>query len=114
MNTALGILLGAGTAAFAFVVFLFIRQRRDLAKLSEEYEKAKTEARDLRTRYSTIIDVEAEQTALRNKLDRAKRDQQQLDSENEQRCAKLNQEYEQALATYTALKREVSLLYARS
>ena len=110
MNTVLGILLGAGTAAVAFVVFLFLRQRRDHRKLSLDYEKAKAEARDLRTRYSTIIDVEAERTAVINKMDRTKRDQQQLDSEDEQRRAKLNQEYEQALATYNGLKKEVSLL----
>ncbi len=110
MNIGLAILLGAGTAAFGFVVFLFLRQRRDYRQLSQECEKAKTEARNLRTRYSTIMDVEAEQTAAKNKLDRAKLDQQQLDSENEQRRAKLNQEYEQALATYNSLKKEVSLL----
>ncbi len=110
MNTVVGILLGAGTAAFAFVVLLILRQRRDHTKLSQEYEKVRTEARDLRTRYSTIIDLEAELTAVKNKLDQTKRDQQQFDSENEQRRAKLNQEYEQALATYNALKKEISLL----
>ena len=65
MNIGLAILLGAGTAAFGFVVFLFLRQRRDYRQLSQECEKAKTEARDLRTRYSTIMDVEAEQTAAK-------------------------------------------------
>lgn len=68
------------------------------------------EARNLRTRYSGIIDFDAELAALRNKLEQAKREQREFDSENERRRAKLSGEYESALATYEELKKEISLL----
>ncbi|MGO9269780.1 MAG: DUF4041 domain-containing protein [Terriglobia bacterium] len=110
MNTLVGVLLGGGSAALAVMVLLVLRQRREHSRLSQEYEKARTEARELRERYSRIIDLEGELTAAKDKLDQTKRDRQRFDSENEERRAKLNQEYEQALATYNALKKEISLL----
>jgi len=68
------------------------------------------EARNLRRRYSGIIDFDAELTAVRNKLEQAKREQQEFDSEDERRRAKLNEEYERALTVYKDLKKEISLL----
>jgi hypothetical protein len=50
------------------------------------------EARELRTRYSGITDLDAEVGAARNRLEQAKRDQQYFDCENERRRAKLNEE----------------------
>jgi len=93
MNWLVIILLGSIILMLAFFALRFFQQ-----------------VRSLRTRYSAIIDLEAELTAVRNKLERTKQEQQEFDSENERRRAKLTQEFEQALATYKELKKEISLL----
>ena len=87
------ILLGLIIVTLAFFVWRFFK-----------------DARDLRTRYSGITDLEAELAALRKKIGQTKQEQKEFDSENQQRRAKLNQEYEQALTTYKELKKEISLL----
>ncbi len=114
MAQVVTILLGAIILALAYFAWRFFKEARDLqtrySKLIQEHERALTEARNLRTKYSGIIDLDSELTAVRNRLDQTKRERQEFDSENERRRVKLNQEYEQALATYRELKKEISLL----
>ncbi len=86
MNQLIAILLGTIILMLALFVVRFFQ-----------------EARKLRTRYSGVTDLEAKLTAVRDRLEQTK-------SENEQRRVKLNQEYEQALTTYKDLKKEISLL----
>ncbi len=114
MAQVVTILLGAVILALAYFAWRFFKDARDLrtrySKLTQEYEHALTDARNLRTRYSGIIDLEAELAAVRNRLEQAKREQREFDSEDERRRAKLNGEYEFALTTYKELKQELSLL----
>lgn len=87
------ILLGATILVLAYLTWRFFK-----------------DARDVRTRYSGIIDLEAELTAVRSRLEQTKRERQEFESESERRRVKIGQEYDQALATYRELKKEVSLL----
>lgn len=93
MNQLVTIFLGTTTLILGFFVWRFFQ-----------------ETRNLRTRYSGITDLEAELTAAKSQIEQTKRDQREYDSENERRRAHLSQEYEQALAKYKELKKEVSLL----
>lgn len=68
------------------------------------------EARSLRIRYSSIIDLDTESTIAKKRLDQAKREQQEFDSENERRRTKLDEEYKRALTKYQDLTNEISLL----
>src|SRR5437867_1452659 len=86
-------LLAAMTLTLAFFVWRFFQQ-----------------VRSLRKRYAGITDLEAEITGARDRLRQTKREQQDFDSENEQRRAKLSGEYEFALSVYKGLKNEISLL----
>ena len=64
----------------------------------------------LRKRYAGVISIQAELSAAKSKLEQARQTQQQFESENQQRRAKLIQESEQAQAKYVELKKEISLL----
>lgn len=114
MAQVVTILLGAIILGLAYLAWRFFKEARDVqtrySKLTHEHERALTEARNLRTRYSGIIDLEAEITAVANKLEQTKREQREFESESQTRRVKINQEYEQALATYKELKVEISLL----
>jgi hypothetical protein len=68
------------------------------------------EARNLRSRYADIIDHDAALTTVKKQLDQAKQDQQEFDSENARRRAKVDEEYKNALNTYEDLKKEIALL----
>ena len=69
-----------------------------------------TEAQDLRKRYSGVVDLEDERKALKTELEADKKEQQQFALDTGQRRLKLNGEYEQALATYKSLQKEIALL----
>jgi len=114
MTQLIAVPLGIVILTLAFLALRFFQQaqrlRKEHSRLTKDYERAVTEGRELRTRYSGISDLEAELTRLRYGLEQAKRDQQELDSENERRRVALKEEYERALGVYKELKNEVSLL----
>lgn len=68
------------------------------------------EARNLRSRYSRVTNVEAEVAVAKKGLEQTRRERQESQSENERLRVKLTQEYDQALAKYKELKSELSLL----
>jgi hypothetical protein len=68
------------------------------------------EARQLRQRYSPIVDVEAEAERAKKALEQTRQERREFQTENEKQRTKLSQEYEQALAKYKQLKAELSLL----
>jgi hypothetical protein len=65
---------------------------------------------DLRVRFAGILNVESEIAAARKTLEQTQREQRELVSKEEQKRAQLGKEYEAALATYSDLTKEVSLL----
>ena len=81
------------TGFLAFFTFRFFKQ-----------------ARDLRSRYSRITDVEAELVVARRGLEQTRQERREFQSENEKQRLKLGQEYEEGLAKYKELKTELSLL----
>ena len=89
-------LVGAIICATAFLLWYFL-------KLRKQYS-------DLRSKYSSIIDVEAEREALKKRLGQSKSEQQEFEADNDRRRVQLNREYEQALSTFKELKNEISLL----
>ena len=113
MNAVLLVLVSAALV-LAFLAYRFYRDTRELrahfASLAQDHNRTVAEIQDLRSRYSGISDIDAAIAAARSKLEQIKREQQQLESENEGRRAKLTKEYESALATYNELRKEVSLL----
>lgn len=108
------VLLGAIALVLGFFVWRFFEEARSVrtkySALTQQYEQALTDAQSLKTRFSGVTDLEAEEAVVRNKLEQTKKDQQRFESEDEQRRLKLNQEYQQALTTYNELKKETSLL----
>ena len=69
------------------------------------------QARDLRVRFSGIVDVDGELARVKEQLGELHRDRDRSDSENEERRSKLSAEYDQGLRrTYKQLQQEVSLL----
>lgn len=64
----------------------------------------------IRARFGGVVDADAELTRIRSAIEQAKRERQTLHSENESRRKQLEMEYEQGLARYKELKKEVSLL----
>jgi predicted nucleic acid-binding Zn-ribbon protein len=90
--------------SFAFVAGLFGRRWR------KELLQCRQELGNLRTLYAPIIDVEAELGSVRERLENTKREQEDFLSAAEQNRAKLQEQYTQALATYSNLEREISLL----
>lgn len=111
IGTALAV---AFVFTLGFMAWRFFKQVQDLrsqqSKLTHEHERALAEVGNLRARYSGVIDLEAELAAVNGRLDQAKRGQQEFESDKERRRSELNKEYQQGLATYEALKHEVSLL----
>jgi hypothetical protein len=93
MKELLTIVLGTSTTLLAFFAWRFFN-----------------EARNLRSRYSGMIDIESELAIVEAKLDQTRRNRHQFEGEDAERRAKLSQEYEQALVVYTALKTETSVL----
>ncbi len=87
-------------AVVGFVGWRFWQQARGL----------RDEKETLQRRYAGIIDVDAQLAATKAKVEETRRAQQQLASENEQRRGQLSKEYEQGLARYGELKKEISLL----
>jgi len=106
--------LGAIVIALAYFAWRFSTDARELnaryLKLTQEHERALADARALRARYSGIIDLDAELTAGRNKLEGTRRELNDFESESGRRRVKLSEEYQQAMATYGDLKKEISLL----
>lgn len=69
-----------------------------------------TDATQLRARYAGIIDADAAVAEAKRQLEAATRDRAAQDAQDGQKRAALTAEYEQALATYRELKRELSLV----
>ncbi len=103
------VVFSLATMLFALSIFVW-RLLTDARLLRKEHSSTVSELQNLRARYSAIIDLEAELTAIRTQLAGAKGDQAAFYSEDKRRRAKLNEEYEHALTTYEALKKEISLL----
>ena len=95
MNQLFVVLLSIAVVLLGFLAWRFLRQ-----------------ARSLQERFAGIINVEANLTSARNKLEQIKQTQQQIESENAHRRAQLQKEYEQALGTYKELKKEISYLFS--
>lgn len=72
--------------------------------------KAATEAKGLRSRFSGLLDVEAEISAARRTLEKTKAERQSLESEEQRRRDQLSKDYQAALARHRELSEEVSLL----
>jgi hypothetical protein len=72
--------------------------------------KASRKVRELSDRYSPIIDLDKRLQAAKANLEAAKREQQTVASDNQQRRAKLEKEFQEALANYDSLKKEIALL----
>lgn len=87
------IILSVGLLILAFFVWRFF-----------------SDAKGLRARYSSIIDLQGELTAAQNILDKTNQELQQFVVGNDRQRAALTQEYGQALTTYKDLKKEISLL----
>lgn len=68
------------------------------------------DARSLRTRYASIINIHAELTAAKDSLEQTRREQQEIASSSKRQRAQLSQDYDQARSTYEKLKNEISLL----
>jgi len=79
------------------------------------------EMRELRGRYSGLIDVEAAAKSTREKseteartaterLENLRREQRNIESSNEQRRSQLGRDYEEALARYKGLQAKIKLL----
>jgi hypothetical protein len=103
----LDVILAVTTVVVGIVCWWSIRKCQQLRK---QCSTAAEEARVLRSQYAGIIDLDAHLADARRNLEQATQRRQELDSENDQRRLTLNQEYEQALATFKQLKLEVSLL----
>lgn len=93
MISGLTILLGALTALIAILAWRW-----------------REEARTLRSRYASIIDLRAELKATEDNAERTKREQRELTTAAERERAQLSQDYNKALSTFEALKKEVALL----
>ena len=93
MVYAIILILGLVTGALAFFTFRFFKQ-----------------ARDLRSRYARITDVEAELVVAGKGLEQTRQERREFQLENEKQRLKLSQEYEEGLAKYKELKTELSLL----
>lgn len=61
-------------------------------------------------RYSGLIDTDKELASIRKRVEAAREEKQKLVREKDSQKHKLGREYDQALATYTRLKQEVSVL----
>jgi hypothetical protein len=112
--SALLLVLGAATLMLAFLAYRYYRDAAELrgrcSQLLQQSEQASTEAREVRTRYSGISNIEAAIAAAQAKLEKAQQDLQQFESESKGQRNSLGREYASALATYNELKKEVSLL----
>jgi predicted nucleic acid-binding Zn-ribbon protein len=95
--------MSAALAAAFIAAFMAWRWRGDAVKSGAEAEQ-------LRSRYSSVIDVDAELRSIRDALEKAKREQQEFIATAGQNRTKLKEQYAQALATYSNLQREVSVL----
>jgi hypothetical protein len=69
-----------------------------------------SDATRLRARYANIIDAEAAVVAAKRDLERLQVEQQALTAQDQQRRASLSAEYDQAFASYKALKGELALV----
>jgi hypothetical protein len=69
-----------------------------------------TNATRLRTRYANIIDAEATVAAAKRDLERLQLEQKAFTAQDQQRRASLSAEYDQAFASYKALKSELALV----
>ena len=97
------LIIGLLIVIVAVVGFVGWRSWQQAGSLQEQNET-------LQRRYAGIIDVDSHLAATKAKIEETKRAQQQLASENEQRRLQLSKEYEQGVAKYGELKKEVSLL----
>lgn len=101
-------------AILGFVAWRFHDERQRLRSRSSDLEvelrAANDAAQRLRARYGPIVDLDAELAAVKENLEWAKRQQQELKSKGEKQRTQLSQEYERARATYESLNREISLL----
>ena len=68
------------------------------------------ESKNLRARYAGIADIDDEIAASKVKLDKLRRQRQEITSANDEQRAKLTHEYQEALTTYKNLQQEVALL----
>lgn len=68
------------------------------------------DATRLRTRYAPIVNVEDAVASAKQELQRLEHEQQEFKAQDQQRRTALAAEYEQALASYTALKKELALV----
>jgi len=84
--------------------------RVDYERLQSEHSALADQATVMRSRLSGIVDLEAELSAMRVKLDEGTREQQDFESKEQDRRTKLNEEYAQARARYDGLKTEVAVL----
>ena len=66
--------------------------------------------KDIQTRYAGIADINTVIEAAKIEFEGLRRQQQEITAENDQRRAKLTEEYQQALTTYKNLQKEVALL----
>jgi hypothetical protein len=86
--------------------------RQDLERLRQEHETRRVAAeRDhAQQAREQKAALDAQQRTGQEHLDRLGRDRQQFESEDRDRRAKLNEEYNQALGTYEQLRRELSVV----
>ena len=108
------ILLTAVILILAFIAWWFRQEKQRLrlqcASLEGELATAKQDGQHLRSRYAPIVDLDAELAAVKESLDRAKREHQEAAAAADRQRTQLGQEYERARATYDGLKREIALL----
>ena len=69
-----------------------------------------SDATRLRARYANIIDAEAAVAAAKRDVERLQLEQQAFTAKDQQRRASLSAEYDQAFASYKALKSELALV----
>ena len=66
--------------------------------------------RIIRIKYSPILDLDAELEKIRKEIKQLQDNRDKFKSKSEEQQARLTQEYETAISTFSSLKKEISLL----